>query len=64
MEHAPNPVVREVPVPEYPGWVLRERRDGTWDAAAVRGVGLSPGFAEPADAFDWLVQAHAVFPRA
>jgi hypothetical protein len=38
----PNPVTRVTPLRAYPGWVVREYRNGVYDA--TNGVGLSPGF--------------------
>lgn len=38
----PNPVVARTPLRAYPGWVVRQYADGTFDADNTRGAGLSP----------------------
>jgi len=50
-----NPVVKTTPLQSelYPGWVIREYRNGMFDAAQVDGPGLSPGFSS----FDECLQA-------
>lgn len=53
-EATPNPVVRSAVLRACPGWLVREYADGTFDAAEVHGVGLSPGLTSWAEAFAWV----------
>lgn len=40
-----NPVVRTTPLRAYPGWVVRQYADGTFDSCQVSGgIALSPGY--------------------
>lgn len=42
---APNPVVSTTPLRAYPGWVVREYRNGDFDAAQTGlRLGVTPGF--------------------
>jgi hypothetical protein len=50
MEQAPNPVVKSTRLSAYAGWVVRERADGTFDAAQPGGVGLTIGVGSFAEA--------------
>lgn len=38
----------------YPGWMIREYRDGWLDAAQINGIGLSPGFKTWQEAIQWI----------
>lgn len=38
----PNPVVRQTALRAFPGWVVREYADGTFDANQPNGVAMSP----------------------
>jgi hypothetical protein len=49
-----NPVVRETQLRQFPDWVVREYKDGTYDAAQCSGPGLSPGCDTFHEAVAWV----------
>ena len=49
-----NPVIRSMVLEAHPEWMVRERKSHVWDAAEIRGPGLSPGFGSFAAVKAWL----------
>lgn len=47
-----NPVIHESRPMSIPGWVIREYRNGEYDAADEHGVAVTVGFSTFAEAFD------------
>jgi hypothetical protein len=46
-----NPVVKETPLRAYPGWAVREYRNGTFDCANA--AAISPGYDTFAEAVEF-----------
>lgn len=59
---APNPVVRTTPLRAYPGWVIREYADGTYDGADLNGPGLTTIASRWHQALGYVRQQHAAEP--
>jgi hypothetical protein len=55
MNNAPNPVIRTTKLDAYPGWIVREYADGTFDATDRRALSWA------CDAFAHAVAAARYF---
>ena len=60
MAEEPNPIVQVTNLRAYPGWVIREYANGTFDAINTKGTGLSPVERSFADALYFVQHGEPV----